>query len=67
MFRIVEFRNHILTRPSGALGFQSAPTEDFMVPLPDPKYGYHGRGAQGVLGKQHYERGLQWVETYQAG
>lgn len=49
---------------NGALGFQSAPSEDFVVNIGDPKY---GAGPQGVMGKQHYERGLQWVETYQAG
>jgi len=49
---------------NGKLGFQSAPTQDFIVPISD-----HPRGhkPQGVMGKQHYERGLQWVETYQAG
>lgn len=49
---------------SGQLGFQSAPTDDFIVPFGDPKYRAH---PQGIMGKQHYERGLQWVETYQAG
>ena len=49
---------------NGKLGFQSAPTEDFVVPIAAyPK----GHGQQGVMGKQHYERGLMWVETYQAG
>jgi carboxypeptidase D len=29
----------------------------------DPR-GHH---PQGVMGKKHFERGLMWVETYQAG
>ena len=40
---------------NGKLGFQSAPSQDFVVPT------------QGVMGKMHYERGLQWAETYQCG
>ena len=54
-----------LTRgASGALGFQSAPTEDFLVPLVDHTL---NAGPQGVMGKAHYERGLQWVETFKQG
>ena len=49
---------------NGQLGFQTAPSQDVVVPDPDLQYGY---GPQGVLGKQHYERGLLWIETYQAG
>ena len=30
--------------------------------------GYVGiDGPQGIMGVQHYERGLMWVETYQSG
>lgn len=49
---------------NGALGFQNPPTEDFVVPFvltgfpPKP---------QGVMGKKIFERGLMWVESYQAG
>ncbi|KAK5173546.1 uncharacterized protein LTR77_002227 [Saxophila tyrrhenica] len=39
----------------GELGFQKAPTEDFVVP------------GQGVMGKAHEERGLMWVESYASG
>ena len=49
----------------GKLGFQEAPSTDLVVTMPDLEYGYGG--AQGVMGKKHYERGLMWVETYQAG
>ncbi|KAI9703449.1 MAG: hypothetical protein M1820_005922 [Bogoriella megaspora] len=50
---------------NGQLGFQSPPTEDFIVPTPDLQYGV--RGPQGIMGKQHFERGLLWIEGYQAG
>jgi len=49
---------------NGMLGFQSPPTTDFVVDIKDKQY---GTGVQGVMGKKHYERGLLWVETYQAG
>ena len=48
----------------GKLGFQSAPTDDFVVTISDHPRGHR---PQGVMGKKHYERGLMWVETYQAG
>ena len=54
----------VLTRYSGALGFQAPPTEDFIVPL---SWRHYYAGAQGLAGKMHYERGLQWVEVYQSG
>lgn len=54
----------MLTDQSGALGFQSAPTEDFIVPL---DWRHYFVGPQGLAGKMHYERGLQWVEVYQSG
>ena len=47
---------------NGKLGFQSPPIEDFVVPI---VISYPS--AQGIMGKQHFERGLQWVEVYQAG
>ena len=50
---------------NGKLGFQEAPSQDFVVPIPHEDDFF--TGPQGVMGKQHYERGLQWVETYQAG
>jgi hypothetical protein len=28
---------------------------------------YQTPGPQGIMGKKHYERGLMWVETFQAG
>ncbi|KAL9073142.1 MAG: hypothetical protein Q9157_004855 [Trypethelium eluteriae] len=50
---------------NGKLGFQAPPTEDVIVQTPDLQYGIGG--PQGVIGKQHYERGLLWIETYQSG
>ncbi|KAK5168933.1 uncharacterized protein LTR77_006242 [Saxophila tyrrhenica] len=49
---------------NGKLGFQSPPMKDFVVNLKDKQY---GTGVQGIMGRQHYERGLLWVETFQAG
>ena len=51
---------------NGKLGFQSAPTKDLIVPIPIwyPPLDYE---PQGIMGKEHFERGLQWVEVYQAG
>ena len=51
---------------NGQLGFQEAPSQDFIVPIPHQGPSVW-RGPQGVMGRQHYERGLQWVETFQAG
>ncbi|TID20844.1 serine-type carboxypeptidase F [Venturia nashicola] len=60
----------------GALGFQSAPTTEINIALPDLQYqatfeasglgGFDGPG-QGIMGVQHYERGLMWAETFQCG
>ena len=50
---------------NGAMGFQTAPSKDFIVSLRDQYPLTHL--PQGLIGKQHYERGLQWVETYQSG
>lgn len=57
---------------NGKLGFQSQPTEEMIVDIPDlwyrkwfdagPKAGLDG--PQGVVGLKHYERGLMWTQTY---
>ena len=60
---------------NGLMGFQTAPTAPFNVQLPDLQYaaafaenGLAGwDGPQGIMGIQHFERGLMWVETYQSG
>lgn len=62
---------------NGYLGFQRKPSQDFIVPIPNPKYaeqqGIEGAppsaeaAKQGVMGRRHYERGLMWVESYQNG
>ena len=55
---------------NGQLGFQEAPSQDFIVPIGLPNFGFPGSpplGPQGIMGKQHYERGLMWVESYQTG
>ncbi|OXH33210.1 carboxypeptidase D [Cryptococcus neoformans] len=60
---------------NGHLGFQSPPSEDIFIDIVDTQWssifesnGYHGYpGAQGVMGIQHYERGLMWAQTYQSG
>jgi carboxypeptidase D len=61
---------------NGQLGFQTAPSTPIDIQLPDLQYtavfddsglgGFDGPG-QGIMGKQHYERGLMWAETYQSG
>ncbi|KAI9367073.1 Alpha/Beta hydrolase protein [Aspergillus egyptiacus] len=59
---------------NGQLGFQAAPSTPIHIDLPDLQYA-EVRGAnglvvdqpQGVMGVQHYERGLLWVETFQSG
>ena len=60
---------------NGQLGFQEAPSTPINIQLPDLQYqsvfaanGEAGvDGAQGVMGIQHYERGLMWAETYLSG
>ena len=61
---------------NGQLGFQSAPATPIDIKMPDLQWnemfeaqeGYGGLdGPQGVMGVQHYERGLMWAETYQSG
>jgi carboxypeptidase D len=58
------------------LGFQSKPSKPIKINLPDLQYmsvfessGFEGFDApgQGVMGIQHYERGLMWAETFQSG
>jgi carboxypeptidase D len=60
---------------NGGLGFLAAPSTPINVTLPDREYasvfaendvsGWDG--PQGVMGIQHYERGLMWAETYMSG
>ncbi|KAJ5921350.1 hypothetical protein N7466_009676 [Penicillium verhagenii] len=60
---------------NGHLGFQKKPETPIDIQLTDLQYasvfaenGMSGLdGAQGIMGIQHYERGLMWVETYQSG
>lgn len=60
---------------NGALGFQTAPDTPIDIALTDLQYeavfaanGYAGvDGPQGVMGIQHYERGLMWAETFLSG
>ena len=60
---------------NGQLGFQSEPSKPIIITEADLMYGdvfddngYNGvDGPQGVMGVQHYERGLMWAETYQSG
>ncbi|KAF2228602.1 alpha/beta-hydrolase [Viridothelium virens] len=61
---------------NGKLGFQTKPTTPIDIQLPDLQYqavfdasgmsGYDGP-RQGIMGTQHFERGLMWAETYQSG
>lgn len=63
---------------NGALGFQEYPSTPINIAIPDLVYasvfndtaneGLAGLdGPQGIMGVQHYERGLMWAETYQSG
>lgn len=66
---------------NGKLGFQNKPSTLIDIKLPDLQYaqlfldtylnyendGFDGPGGQGIMGVQHYERGLLWAETYQCG
>ncbi|CAG7920545.1 unnamed protein product [Penicillium olsonii] len=61
---------------NGELGFQSRPTTPIHIDMPDLQYAAvfdaqvdYGDldGPQGIMGVQHYERGLMFAETYQAG
>ncbi|KAE8348986.1 Alpha/Beta hydrolase protein [Aspergillus coremiiformis] len=60
---------------NGQLGFQFAPSAPIRIDLPDLQnaevFQQNGRSSwrtgQGVMGIQHYERGLMWAETFQSG
>jgi len=60
---------------NGKLGFQTPPSTPVNIDIPDLVYadtfnanGIPGAdGPQGVMGIQHYERGLMWVQTFQSG
>jgi carboxypeptidase D len=60
---------------NGKLGFQQQPSEPIVITLPDLQYGavYAANGEpgaedpMGIMGVQHYERGLMWAETYLSG
>ncbi|PVH87001.1 alpha/beta-hydrolase [Cadophora sp. DSE1049] len=59
----------------GMLGFQTKPNKSIVITLPDLQYQsifeVNGMGGvenpQGVMGVQHFERGLMWAETYLCG
>ena len=60
---------------NGKLGFHAPPTKDIIITLQDLEYGalFKADGfpplsaKQGIMGKQHYERGLMFAETYMSG
>lgn len=60
---------------AGQLGFQTEPSEPFVIDMPDIHYskvyedsGLAGlNGPQGQMGIQHFERGLMWVQVWGAG
>ncbi|MCJ1398410.1 hypothetical protein MMC11_001608 [Xylographa trunciseda] len=60
---------------NGALGFQSTPSTPIVIETSDLQYqavfaanGAAGLdGPQGLMGIQHFERGLMWAETYLSG
>ena len=60
---------------NGKLGFQTAPSTPINIKLRDLQYEstFTASGfadiddPQGVMGIQHYERGLLWAETYLSG
>ena len=60
---------------NGHLGFQKKPDTPIDIKIPDLMFanvfadnGQAGvDGPQGVMGVQHYERGLMWAQTYQSG
>ncbi|KAK4938528.1 hypothetical protein LTR10_021060 [Elasticomyces elasticus] len=60
---------------NGKLGFQTEPSTQIVITIPDIQYqevfvssGFDGLdNYQGVMGVQHYERGLMWAETYLSG
>ena len=59
---------------NGQLGFKDYPTTPISIDLPDLQEasaflqsGMEPIGGQGIMGIQHYERGLLWAETFQCG
>ena len=60
---------------NGHLGFQQKPETPINIEIPDLMYKWVFEensassldGAQGVMGVQHFERGLMWVETFMSG
>lgn len=60
---------------NGKLGFQTRPSTPINIDIPDLVYAetfnanslQGADGPQGVMGIQHYERGLMWVQTFQSG
>lgn len=60
---------------NGHLGFQERPSTPINITIPDLVYantfdenGLNGTdGPQGIMGVQHFERGLMWAESYQTG
>lgn len=60
---------------NGHLGFQQKPHLPINIQLPDLQYKSTFKqngaasldGPQGIMGVQHYERGLMWAETYMSG
>lgn len=60
---------------NGKLGFQEEPKTPINIAMPDLMYadvfaenGAAGLdGPQGIMGVQHYERGLMWAQTHQSG
>lgn len=60
---------------NGNLGFQNKPHTPIDIKIPDLMYanvfaenGQAGvDGPQGVMGVQHYERGLMWAQSFQSG
>lgn len=57
------------------MGFQAEPNTSIVIGLADLQYqdvfvssGFEGLSDhQGVMGVQHFERGLMWAETYLSG
>jgi carboxypeptidase D len=60
---------------NGMMGFQSKPNMTIDITLPDlqyqslfiDQYGSDLDNPQGIMGMQHYERGLMFAETYLSG
>ncbi|KIW47916.1 uncharacterized protein PV06_00565 [Exophiala oligosperma] len=61
---------------NGKLGFQTEPSKTITINIPDIQYqevfvssGFEGLDgpSQGIMGIQHFERGLMWAQTYLSG